>query len=69
MNPFPADAVKTILEKAKKVVNIEYNYTGQLAGLIREKTGIEITDKLLKYDGRIFYPEEIVEKIESILKK
>jgi 2-oxoglutarate ferredoxin oxidoreductase subunit alpha len=68
MSPFPAEAVKTALEKAKHIVNIECNYSSSLGGLIRENTGIEITDNLLKYDGRPFFPEEISEKLESILK-
>lgn len=66
MNPFPADAVKKILSGAKHIVDIECNYTGQLAGLIREKTGIEIEDKFLKYDGRPFFVEEIAEKLRSV---
>ncbi|MCL5784104.1 MAG: 2-oxoacid:acceptor oxidoreductase subunit alpha [Patescibacteria group bacterium] len=68
MNPFPSEVVKTILQKASYLVGVECNYSGQLMDLIREKTGIEILDKMLKYDGRPFYPEEIAEKIESILK-
>lgn len=68
MNPFPAKQLAAILAKAKHVVDIESNYTGQLAGLIREKTGIEITDKLLQFDGRQIYPEDIIEKINSTLK-
>lgn len=69
MSPFPSKAVKAILEKAKHIVNIECNYTASLGGLIRENTGIEITDNFLKYDGRPFFPEEISEELESILKK
>jgi len=69
MNPFPDKAVKTILEKAHLILNIECNYTAALGGLIKEKTGIEITDNLLKYDGRPIFPEEISEKLQSILKK
>src|SRR3989344_5341817 len=46
-SPFPTDAVKNILEKSKKVLAIEQNYSGQMCRLIREKTGIEITNKLL----------------------
>lgn len=67
MNPFPKDAVKKILSGAKHIVGIECNYTGQLAGLIREKTGIEIEDKFLKYDGRPFFVEEIAEKLQSLM--
>jgi len=66
MNPFPADSLKKILSESKYILDVENNYTGQLANLIREKTGVEMTDKLLRYDGRIIYPEEIVERISYI---
>jgi 2-oxoglutarate ferredoxin oxidoreductase subunit alpha len=66
MNPFPADAVRDRLIRSKYLLDIEGNSTAQMAGLIREKTGIEILDKLLKNDGRPIYPEEIREKINSI---
>jgi 2-oxoglutarate ferredoxin oxidoreductase subunit alpha len=68
MSPFPREAVKTILKKSRHIINIECNYTAALGGLIKENTGIEITDNLLKYDGRPFFPEEISEKLKSILK-
>jgi len=66
MNPFPVKFLMNVLPKAKHVVDIECNYTGQLANIIREKTGIEIEDRYLKFDGRIIYPEEIIEKLDSI---
>jgi 2-oxoglutarate/2-oxoacid ferredoxin oxidoreductase subunit alpha len=69
MNPFPTQAVKKILSESKYLIDVECNYSGQLANLIREKTGIEILDKLLKYDGRQIFPEEIVDKINSVTKK
>jgi 2-oxoglutarate/2-oxoacid ferredoxin oxidoreductase subunit alpha len=69
MSPFPAETVKTILIKAKHVIDIECNYTAHLAQLIKEQTGLDIPDKLLKYDGRPIYPEEIREKINNILNK
>lgn len=69
MSPFPVDAVKTRLEKAKYLIDIECNFTAQLAELIAEKTGIKIIDKLLKYDGRPIFPEDIVEKLNNVLKK
>lgn len=67
LNPFPAEEVKRILEKSSYLIDIESNYSGQLAQLIKEKAGIEIKDKLLRYDGRPIFPEEIVEKIKSVL--
>ncbi len=68
LSPFPAKFVKKILEKSRKVIIVENNQTGQLAALIREKTGIEIKLKVLKYDGRPFFPEELGEKLKSALK-
>ncbi|PJE60027.1 MAG: 2-oxoacid:acceptor oxidoreductase subunit alpha [Candidatus Portnoybacteria bacterium CG10_big_fil_rev_8_21_14_0_10_44_7] len=68
MSPFPTEQVKKVLDGARYVVDIECNYSGQLANLIREKTGIEIKDKLLKYDGRPFFVEEIINKINCVLK-
>jgi 2-oxoglutarate ferredoxin oxidoreductase subunit alpha len=67
--PFPADKVKEAIEKAKNIVLIENNSTAQLGSLIREFTGEEIENKLLKYSGRQFYPHEIHGYISDILKK
>jgi 2-oxoglutarate ferredoxin oxidoreductase subunit alpha len=67
-NPFPTDEVKRVLGKAKHIVNIECNYTAQMGGLIKERTGVEIKDNFLRYDGRPIYVEEISEKINSVLK-
>jgi len=67
INPFPEDEVRKVLEKAKHILNIECNYSAQMGGLISEKTGIKIENNLLRYDGRPFFPEEIVEKIRDFL--
>jgi 2-oxoglutarate ferredoxin oxidoreductase subunit alpha len=65
--PFPAKEVTAILSKAKHIINIENNSTAQMAGLIREKTGLNITDMYLKNDGRPFFPEDIIAKIQSVI--
>ncbi len=69
VSPFPAKEMKRLVKNAKKLLVVENNFTGQLAGLIREKTGKSITKRLLKYDGRPFYPEEIAEKAMRVLQK
>lgn len=61
--PFPVSETKALLKAAKRIVDVEQNATGQLAHLIRSETGIEVTEKLLKYDGRPWLPEEIVSKL------
>jgi len=72
--PFPAKLVKaalaptSLLGKAKKLILIENNSTGQLGALIRQETGVEIREKILKYDGRPFFPEELTEKISKSIK-
>ena len=66
MNPFPVDRVTEVLSKAKHIVGVECSYSAQLLGYIREKTGIEVEDKLLKYDGRPFYVSEIEDKLNSL---
>lgn len=71
--PFPTKLVKAalaplgLLGKARKTILIENNSTGQLGALIRQETGIEIKEKILKYDGRPFFPAELAEKISKIV--
>lgn len=67
ISPFPVKEVSQILEKAGKTLMIENNHDAQMAGWIREQTGIEIKNKFLKYDGRPFYPEEIVKKVKEMV--
>lgn len=69
MNPFPIKTVQKILSSAVDVLDIECNQSAQLATLIKARTGFEIADKLLKYDGRPFFQEEIIAKISSMLEK
>ena len=66
INPFPLLAVEKILKSAKMVVDIEGNHNGQMADLIRMKTSIELKEKILKYDGRPFFPEEIIDRIKKL---
>jgi 2-oxoglutarate ferredoxin oxidoreductase subunit alpha len=65
MKPFPAEAVGEILHKAKRIVSMEENYSGQLASLVTEHTGILIKDRINKYDGRPFSEDEVVRALEN----
>jgi len=66
ISPFPIQSVTQELQKAKKVVLVENNVTGLLGQIIREQTGFEIKDKVLKYDARPFTPEDIIQKIKIL---
>ena len=50
ISPF-SEMIGAILEKYEKVVLVENNATGLLGQVIREKTGISIENKILRYDG------------------
>ncbi|MBT3416739.1 hypothetical protein HON86_00265 [Candidatus Woesearchaeota archaeon] len=60
--------IKKYIESSKNVILVENNSTGQLGRAIREKTGIKIDNKILRYDGRPFNRDELKLKIEKMLK-
>lgn len=67
ISPFPEKLATRTLERAERTLLVEVNRTGQLGGVIREETGIATPDRLLKYDGRPIYPEEIVQRAKEVL--
>jgi 2-oxoglutarate ferredoxin oxidoreductase subunit alpha len=67
--PFPAGPVTRILSRAKTVVGVEMNYSGQLCDLIRRETGIEIKHRVVKFNGRPISQTEIVNGIAQIHKQ
>jgi 2-oxoglutarate ferredoxin oxidoreductase subunit alpha len=73
LEPFDTEKVKRELEGLpaqagkNKIICVEGNHNGQLAGLIREKTGLKITDNILKYDSMPFDPTELAEQINRML--
>ena len=67
MKPFPIDDITAALTHAKRLVLVEENYSGQLGAVISEQTGIRITDKILKSDGRPFSEDELVRELGKVL--
>jgi 2-oxoglutarate ferredoxin oxidoreductase subunit alpha len=57
---------KEYLKKANKLVIVENNATAQFAKLIQLETGIEIPNKILKYNGMPFSVEELISKLSGI---
>jgi len=66
ISPLHDKEIGEVIKKAKKTVIVEGNKTAQLAGLIKEHTGLDVDHKILKYDGRPFFPEEIYEEIKKL---
>ena len=65
LEPFDVKKVEKELKGAKNIIDVECNRNGQLAALIKEKTGIEVTDKILKFDSRPFEPISLAEEINK----
>lgn len=65
MNPFPVAEVRSFVAKAKRRIAVEMNFTAQLAGVVREQTGIEMTHFILKYNGRPMSSTELYDAIRS----
>ncbi|MCR6544492.1 2-oxoacid:acceptor oxidoreductase subunit alpha [Dehalobacterium formicoaceticum] len=63
--PLPLKNLEKYAAHAEKIINIEQNYLGQMARLIRQETGIKCTDSILKYDGRPFNAYEIVQRLKK----
>jgi 2-oxoglutarate ferredoxin oxidoreductase subunit alpha len=67
VHPLPAEDVKKALEGKKRIIDIEDNYTGQLGGIIKEKTGIAPNFHILKYTGRPMTTTEVYGALKAIL--
>jgi 2-oxoglutarate ferredoxin oxidoreductase subunit alpha len=67
LHPLPIEAVKRNLAGVKKIIDVEDNYTGQLGGVIREKTGISPKYYILKYTGRPTSTTEMYNALKAIL--
>jgi 2-oxoglutarate ferredoxin oxidoreductase subunit alpha len=61
--PFHADVVEEILSKAKRLIIVEMNYSGQFARYLRSETGIKAHGHIRKYDGEPLLPHHIVEGV------
>lgn len=64
--PFDCDVINGIIRENNKNIVVENNKTSQLSKLIMMNTGYRIKNKILKYSGRQFLPEEIINGIEKI---
>jgi 2-oxoglutarate ferredoxin oxidoreductase subunit alpha len=62
--PLVPEQFLSLLQKAKDVVAVEGNATGQLARLIRREAGFHIAKNVLRYDGLPITPEFILRALE-----
>ncbi len=65
--PFPAEQVAAFLGAARRSLIVEGNATGQLEGLVRQECLRGVDDRLHRYDGRPFSPEQIYAHVKRSL--
>lgn len=65
--PLPLKKFKKFHDMAKKYIVVEINKDGQFEGLIRQEALVASDHLITKYDGRPFYLEELVERLEEVL--
>ncbi|MFA9558010.1 2-oxoacid:acceptor oxidoreductase subunit alpha [Evansella sp. AB-rgal1] len=67
LHPFPTEEVREMVQKAKRVVVVENNATGQLASLIKMNLAYSNVQSILKYDGNPFLPSEIYSQCKELV--
>jgi 2-oxoglutarate ferredoxin oxidoreductase subunit alpha len=66
LHPFPSERVKALIDGYKPLVDIEMNYSSQLATLISENLNVEMDYLITKYNGRPMSSSEIYDALERI---
>lgn len=65
--PFPSKKLQEYKAKTDNIINVEQNFTGQLAKVISMQTGIRCSGSILKYDGRPFSPYQIYKQAKELI--
>ncbi|MEA1947344.1 MAG: 2-oxoacid:acceptor oxidoreductase subunit alpha [Thermodesulfobacteriota bacterium] len=66
LEPLPIKPLREVLSDADKIIDVEVNATGQLAKLLSAH-GICIDDMILRFDGRPFTVDLLLEKVKEVL--
>lgn len=67
--PLPKDYLAEKLSRAKRKIVVEGNYMAQLAGVIREQTGIDMDYFVLKWNGRPISSDEVYDALKLIMEE
>ncbi len=69
IKPLHADEISRVLSKAKKVLVVENNFSGQFYRYLRSETGISVHGHIRKYDGEPFLPHHVANGVTDHLGK
>ncbi len=67
LNPFPQQLLEKMLNSAKTIINIEMNYSSQLAKLIKQNLHRDVDYEIVKYNGRPISCDELYRIIKEIV--
>jgi len=67
LNPFPDDYIASLLDKTRLLIDIEMNYSAQLAKLIRENVKRDPDYFIVKYNGRPMSSSEVYSAIRKVI--
>ena len=65
--PLPGERLRKLLLGYKELIMVENNATGQFARVLSAETGVEISRRILKYDGKPFLFEDLLDPLKKIL--
>jgi 2-oxoglutarate ferredoxin oxidoreductase subunit alpha len=66
LSPFPSDQLKKAMAGVRKLISVEENATGQLS-MLAGWYGITADEKILRYDGRPFLPDDLLVKVQEMI--
>lgn len=67
LSPFPKDAIAKAIEGVEQLIDVECNGVGQL-GILMNQHGFKMDEKVLKYDGRPFSLENLIEEVKKVMR-
>jgi len=67
LHPLPKEYVASTLKTARKVIDVEGNYLGQLGGMLKEEAGVQVNFYVLKYTGRPITTTEVYAALKNVL--
>ena len=63
--PTKTEKLTKLAQEGKRIILVENNQTGQFGSLITQETGYIFKERLLKYDGRPFFVEDILDFLNN----
>ncbi len=66
--PLNKEFISRVINSSEKTFCIENNATGQLSSLLMRDCSVQIDEKVLKFDGRPFYFDELKKEISGRIK-